>query len=94
MSYRIVYGKQTQRYSVRRFPHRKSVVYIVCTLLLFVCLHVTGVSAAIWRFLLPGDPAVTEAALIGMIQDISGGSDLSNSITAFCKEILNGAQIS
>lgn len=92
MSYRIVYGKQTRRYSVRRFPQKKAIIYIVFAAVLIVGLRLTGIGTAIWRFLLPGDPAVTEAALIGIIENLRGGSDLGETITVFCREILHGAQ--
>ena len=43
------------------------------------------------NWLLPGDPAVTEAALREMVERLSDGEAFSDAITAFCKEIIAGA---
>jgi hypothetical protein len=42
--------------------------------------------------LLPGDPAVTAAALEGFVLDIKEGDTLVDAITAFCQEIVNGGK--
>ena len=39
-------------------------------------------------YLLPGDPAVTAAALEGMVTDLREGDSLYNAVTAFCREIV------
>lgn len=43
------------------------------------------------NWLLPGDPAVTEAALTEMIDRLSNGEAFGDAVTAFCKEIVAGA---
>lgn len=43
------------------------------------------------KYLLPGDPAVTAAALDGLLEDLREGSRLSDAITAFCREITEHA---
>lgn len=92
MSYRITYGKQPRKYTRRHFSHKKAIICAACAIILLISLHLSGIGAAIWRFLLPGDPAVTEAALFGIIENLRSGADLSDTVTVFCKEILNGAK--
>lgn len=94
MSYNIVYGKDKRRYPGPKSPWKKPLIYALIALTLIVTAHVTGLSAAIWRFLLPGDPTVTEAALIGMVENIKNGVSLSDTVTAFCQEIIHGANLS
>ena len=40
------------------------------------------------EYLLPGDPAVTAAALEGMVADLKEGDSLYDAVTAFCREIV------
>ena len=42
--------------------------------------------------LLPGDPAVTAAALEEMMVDLREGQSLKETLTAFCREILANAE--
>lgn len=42
-------------------------------------------------YLLPGDPAVTAAALEDMVTDLKAGDNLYDAITAFCREIMEHA---
>ena len=39
-------------------------------------------------YLLPGDPAVTAAALEDMVTDLREGDSLYDAVTAFCREIV------
>lgn len=43
-------------------------------------------------FLIPGDPEITVPATQSMISDLKAGEPLDDAITAFCLEIINGAQ--
>lgn len=40
------------------------------------------------EYLLPGDPAVTAAALEEMVMDLRDGESLHDAVTAFCREIM------
>lgn len=91
MSYHITYGKNIHRYPHSRKHWKKPVIYAVAALTVVITAHMTGFSAAIWRFLLPGDPMVTETALIDMIENITEGASVSDAVTAFCQEIIHAA---
>jgi hypothetical protein len=41
--------------------------------------------------LLPGDPAVTAAALENMTEGLRSGESLLDAVTAFCREIIANA---
>ena len=43
------------------------------------------------NYLLPGDPAVTAAALEGMVTDLKEGDNLYDAVSAFCREIMEHA---
>ena len=40
------------------------------------------------RFLLPGDPVVTEQAAQHMLDSIRNGDDMYDAVTTFCIEVL------
>ncbi|MBQ7340855.1 MAG: hypothetical protein IJW41_01635 [Oscillospiraceae bacterium] len=51
-----------------------------------------GLLAGGWKWLLPGDPDKTQAALATLTEDIRAGESLGQAITAFCQEIVDNAQ--
>jgi hypothetical protein len=44
------------------------------------------------KYLLPGDPEVTAAALEQMVDDLRAGHGLGAAVTAFCREIVENAK--
>ena len=44
------------------------------------------------KYLLPGDPEVTAAALEQMVDDLRSGYSFADAVTAFCREIMENAQ--
>ena len=46
-----------------------------------------------WRWLLPGNARVTEAALGQLVENVRAGEPMGEAITVFCREIIaNGRQ--
>jgi hypothetical protein len=94
MSYRIEYGSGGEL----RKPCKKKglwarVAVVICVLSLVagaMTIKNTGLS---WvkTVLLPGDPAVTAAALENMAESIREGESLVDAVTAFCREIIENA---
>ena len=88
MAYKITYPSVGKR----QFPTRKPLptwalpVGLISAILVGITIY-NG--SANW--LLPGDPAVTEAAIKEMIEKLSQGEQFSDAVTAFCKEIIAGA---
>lgn len=66
-------------------------------LFLFVAIVVSGVR--LFRdtdaivCLLPGDPEITAAALDELRQDLYDGQPIQEALTAFCREIIDGAHL-
>ncbi len=92
MGYRIDYSAGTGR-------RRKSGVckgrFVV---ILAVCLLLFGITAnhfcpdrvqVLRKQLIPGDPVVTAAAFDTMVQRLQAGEDAAQTVTAFCREILD-----
>ena len=40
-------------------------------------------------WLLPGDPAVTKAALTELIENLKAGEQFGDAVTAFCREVIH-----
>ncbi len=94
MAYSIQYGAgeiRKEEIKPAGFPYsRQLLTGAAIFLLLMGIFSFIGVDN-IKTFLLPGDPAVTEAAFVGMVEDIRAGERLSDAVTAFCQEIMDGA---
>lgn len=92
MGYRIDYGQPFDpKYPM---PSRHSrLPWMVCAaLLLFTLLtnlYWPEGRAALLDILIPGDPEITAAAFSGMLEDVQAGEDITNAVTAFCREILD-----
>lgn len=92
MSYQIEYntvGLPKPKGKPQKTPNWALLCVALCLLLALgiKCLGLPWVQ----QVLLPGDPAVTAAALENMVADLKGGASLIGAITAFCQEILQGA---
>ena len=46
------------------------------------------------QYLLPGDPEVTAVALDGLWEDLRAGDSLPEALAAFCREIVENAELS
>lgn len=95
MAYRIEYDNNTQKFEVTDSkPFRFPIFLLICILLFFV------LTSAIWpegkalidEMLIPGDNAVTIAALNTMTNELRAGTSFDNAIYTFCCEIINGAK--
>lgn len=89
MAYRIVYGPEPK-------PKRKGIKKWIAPLCgaVLAALLLTGAGEPVKEWLLPGDPEVTATALEGLVQGIREGEDLGDAVEAFCREIVENAQIS
>ena len=93
MGYKIQYNCVGRKLEPKK--RSKAGIFAGLLVLLLVVAAVTVKSVGLqWvrEVLLPGDPAVTAAALGGFVLDIKEGDTLVDAITAFCQEIVNGAK--
>ena len=93
MSYRILYDPELKE----KYPPLKTkksssgwMTAVLLAALIFLASSVPAISAALKSWLLPGDPEVTEAALVSLADDLRAGTGFRESITSFCLEILDG----
>ena len=90
MSYKIVYGSQMHRVPIKGKGSPMAVG--IAVFLILVLYLAAGAGERFRELLLPGDAAVTGAALQNMVENLKDGEDLSDAVTAFCKEIVENAQ--
>lgn len=67
---------------------------ILIAILILTLIGVTDSYNILRQALLPGDPNVTFNALQDFSNSVKAGESVSDSITAFCREIIENAQIS
>lgn len=98
MAYQISYGQDcVKKKNKREFripkPSRGNLIRIgmavFILLLAFACM-IPQVRLAVRDMLLPGEPAITEAALERLVEAISDGEAIQTALTDFCREVING----
>ncbi len=91
MSYRIVYEKKKHPWEhPKRFKAGLLAAVLICAVL--VAFGFLGMEKL--QFLLPGDPAVTAAALENMADSLQNGQEFSDAVLTFCREVLQNAAVS
>ena len=87
MAYQIRYGA-----SIRDVKRRSSKIWAVALIVLSLITALSLLDGAeVQSWLLPGDPLVTSAALEGLQADLRAGESMVDAVTAFCREIVDGA---
>lgn len=96
MSYRLHYENDIIvdpiRESSRKVFGIKSVLIIILSLI--AAISIWQHRTVIVDCLIPGNDAVTVAAFDGLIDNLEEGTDFKTSFLAFCREIIDNAQIS
>ena len=91
MGYRIEYeGSREERFQWKRFAGLLGGALLLFCLL--TQLFWPGGAQTLRELLIPGDPEVTARACETMVSGIRAGEDFGDTVTAFCREILDGAQ--
>lgn len=94
MGYRIEYGSQgALRKPLKPKRAYSAIAATVCVLALVAGAIAVKHTSLTWvqEVLLPGDPAVTAAALENMVDNIKQGDSIAEAVTAFCREIVEHA---
>lgn len=92
MGYQITYGPTKKRGSKR--PTKRLLGLVIVTLIIAGSLiRISGYDEILLQFLLPGDPAVTAAALENMVQNLHDGENVQEAFAGFCREIIIHAEI-
>jgi len=95
MGYRVEYGPVKKVRGLEKRVSGVSSLIAVCLLLFFILV------GSFWpegkeilqKLIFPGDPVVTAAALDNLTESLRSGEALSDSMAAFCIQILEGAEI-
>ena len=92
MAYHIRYGKTTvkERIACLRSSENFKLYNWIFVGILTVAISLLGRFGAL-DFLIPGDREITKAAFQTMVEDVREGEHVSDALTAFCEEILAGA---
>ena len=90
MGYCIAYDEKTGAMEVRRRRriNKKLVLGFIAIALAVTVVAIPKSRRALKTALLPGDGAVTEQALQGLVEDLRQGSSVSQAVEAFCREII------
>ena len=94
MGYKIEYGNRGRMRFCKpaRKPLPKWCVAAGCLALVLAAAAFGWQSEQVMEFLLPGDAAVTAAALQPLLSELRSGEGLREAVTAFCTEILENSQ--
>lgn len=88
MSYSIWYTpEQNEKYKVKG-KTRRGIRIITVAAIFAIFASIAIFRKSFVRFLLPGDPVVTEHAAQQMIDSIRNGDDMYDAVTTFCIEVL------
>ena len=89
MSYRINYRSFGEEKKGPRKTHSWLASALLVIFLLFGAITVKQKGLSwVTNYLLPGDPAVTAAALENMAEDLKNGESLQDAVAAFCRQIM------
>lgn len=95
MGYRVEYksfGEEKKRPKPRKYKQAVMAAALVLALTgSALTVKATGLSW-VQKYLLPGDPEVTAAALEQMVDDLRSGRGIGEAVTAFCREIIENAK--
>ncbi len=93
MSYRISYEPEfNSKYPVLPGKRPRKKLWMICAALVLVAVAMLSpVRSAVLNLILPGDPQVTKSALSDLVEQVGAGEGLGVAVTAFCREILQGA---
>lgn len=94
MAYQIRYGPVKRKAPTdRRKKAGCWLLVTLCAAVLLIGIQFSGIGKTIWNWILPGDAAVTGAALNTMVEEIRAGESVSDAVTAFCREIIENAKL-
>ena len=97
MGYQIHYGTVMVKTHVPEGKgikiSRKYTKIVIAGVVVLLAIFLCG-REAVQDYLIPGNSQVTREAMSKLVSDLKDGELFSNSIEVFCREIVNGANIS
>ena len=94
MNYRIEYdGGRVKKRTIRVTKAKKlSIIIVSAAVLVSGFLLWPRGRRMIRDAILPGDAAVTDHALQGLVENLQSGQPMSDAVEVFCKEIIHGVE--
>ena len=94
MAYQISYSGTVVKQS---FQEKTVIPKFLGRMILTVCICLAAVIAmnneAVQEFMIPGNAAVTKEAFHAFVGELRNGEDFRDAATAFCREIIDAADI-
>lgn len=95
MGYRIEYDAGSSAFEIRQEkPTRLGWLGLLAVAVVTALLLWPAGAEKARELLIPGDDAVTVQALEGMAEDLKAGASFSDAVSAFCREVIRGAEAS
>lgn len=97
MAYRIQYGKFPQFSTKNHFTTKKYTVAIISAItaiMILIFITIPQIKTGVLDLLLPGDAGVTGSAISAFADDLKNGVPVGEAASAFCKSIINNAELS
>lgn len=91
MAYEIRYG--SSKLDHKQKPKQWKWIPAVILIIFVIGILTTDVEKTVLHWLLPGDPVVTVAALGHLQDNLQAGDPIGEAVTAFCREIIDGANL-
>ena len=91
MEYKIEYGNAVVKTAMPKEKGRKLKIAVFGTVISITFISALLFPAELKKVLLPGNPEVTEKALFSLIENIKDGQPFNESVTAFCRVIIDNA---
>lgn len=92
MGYQIRYGDPTNKFIINKDNKNRKHIGLFAGLICLVIFATIALAAN--GYLVPGDASVTKTAVKTFKQEMKDADDIGKAFTAFCKEIVAGAQLS
>ena len=96
MGYRIVYDRELEKHKQNRFRRGQVGLLTAAFFVMFILsvkLFWEEGTDMLWDILLPGNEDITRSAMDQMVAQLRSGVGLKEAVTAFCREIIAGAQL-
>jgi hypothetical protein len=90
MSYRIEYDSNVGKYEVRKFHPGRFPMIVGCVLAAVLVIYPQS-REAVRGLLIPGEDAVTVAAVEIMTNDLKSGAGLYDAVFDFCSMVIHGS---
>ena len=90
MGYRIEYGQSAVKIPIIDKKKKRFPFLLIGVGVLLAAMLLPQTRVMLRDFLLPGDSAVTAAAMETFIDDLQAGQSIGEAVTVFCREIIAG----